>query len=145
MPVVSPASQIHSRMHHLLSLLFLSPLSVLLFLMLSTSVPVLVFVVPAVEVYVERHDAAGRHASDQSPAGRAHKKVVNQTAHTHTHTTYLFFLALQFINHCIFSGHYSMFGENNCPVTQDSLLSQVPQQQYSLRQTVSESALPLVM
>lgn len=65
----TPASQIHSRMHHLLSLLFLSFLSILLFLMLAASVPVLVFVVPAVEVYVERHDAAGRHASDQSPEG----------------------------------------------------------------------------
>lgn len=43
-------------------------------LSLSTSVPVLVLVVPAVEVYVERHDAAGRHASDQSPAGRTQQQ-----------------------------------------------------------------------
>lgn len=35
---------------------------------LSTSVPVLVLVVPAVEVYVERHNASGCHASDKSPA-----------------------------------------------------------------------------
>lgn len=39
-----------------------------------TSVPVLVFVVPAVEVYVKRHNAAGCHASDQSPESRAHRK-----------------------------------------------------------------------
>lgn len=44
-----------------------SPLSIFLFLTQSTSVPVLVFVVPAVEVYVECHNAARRHASDQSP------------------------------------------------------------------------------
>lgn len=31
------------------------------------------FVVPAVEVYVERNDAAGCHASDQRPEGGAHK------------------------------------------------------------------------
>lgn len=67
-----PASQIHSRKQRLLSLRSsLSLLSALLSLKLSTSVPVLVLVVPAVEVYVERHNAAGRHASDQSPAGRA--------------------------------------------------------------------------
>lgn len=42
------------------------------FLMLSTSVPVLVFVVPAVEVYVERNDASGRHASDQRSEGGEH-------------------------------------------------------------------------
>lgn len=66
--------RIHSRMHRLLSHLFSSPLHPLLVLKLSTSVPVLVFVVPAVEVYVERHNAAGRHASDQGPESRAHKK-----------------------------------------------------------------------
>lgn len=43
-------------------------------LSLSTSIPVLVLVVPAVEVYVERHDAAGRHASDQSPEGRTEEQ-----------------------------------------------------------------------
>lgn len=41
------------------------------FLTLSTSVPVLVLVVPAVEVYVERHDASRRHASDKSPESGA--------------------------------------------------------------------------
>lgn len=51
-----------------------SPLAIFLFLALSTSVPVLVFVVPAVEVYVECHNAARRHASDQSPEGRKHDK-----------------------------------------------------------------------
>lgn len=39
---------------------------------LSPSVPVLVFVVPAVEVNVEGNDAARRHASDQRPEGGAH-------------------------------------------------------------------------
>lgn len=40
--------------------------------MLSTSVPVLVLVVPAVEVYVERNDASGRHAGDQRSEGGEH-------------------------------------------------------------------------
>lgn len=66
-----PTSQIRGRALHLPSLLSFSSLSIL-FRMPSTSVPVLVFVVPAVEVYVERHDAARRHAGDQSPAGGAH-------------------------------------------------------------------------
>lgn len=38
------------------------------------SVPVLVLVVPPVEVDVERHDAAGNHARDQSPEDRNQKK-----------------------------------------------------------------------
>lgn len=62
----------HSRKLHLLSLLFFSPLVILT---LSTSVPVLVFVVPAVEVYVERHNAARRHAGDESPEGRSTQNV----------------------------------------------------------------------
>ncbi len=33
----------------------------------SLSVPVLMLKVPAVEIDVERHDAARRHAGDQSP------------------------------------------------------------------------------
>lgn len=37
------------------------------------SVPVLVLVVPPVEVDVERHDAAGDHACDQSPEERNRK------------------------------------------------------------------------
>lgn len=97
----SPVSQVHSRMHPLLSLLFFSPLSVLLVLVLSTSVPVLVLVVPAVEVYVERHNAAGCHASDQSPEGRAHR--VNRIQ-PHTHVT------------------------ARLLITEDSLLPQLPRQ-----------------
>lgn len=53
-----PAVQTHSRMLLLLGFLFLSS---------SASVPVLVFIVPAVEVDIECHNAARRHAGDQSP------------------------------------------------------------------------------
>lgn len=69
-----PVLQIHSRL--LSSPSWSSPLAILLLLRRATSVPVLVFVVPAVEVYVERHNAAWRHASDEGPEGGAH---TNQT------------------------------------------------------------------
>lgn len=61
-------------MHRLISL-FVPPLHPAFFLTLSALVPVLVFVVPAVEVYVERHDAARCHAGDKSPEGRGEREL----------------------------------------------------------------------
>lgn len=50
-------------------------------LTLSTSVPVLVLVVPAVEIYVERHDASRCHASDKSPRSGAKRGEFRKNLH----------------------------------------------------------------